>query len=281
MKIGKGESTTATTAADCPITPLRCPTSHLPETLWPAGIDVAYRRELDATLHFAELFGNCEFEESTWSRDTTRYHADESAGNRWMLVGDASSFVDPLVAAGVEKAMRSAWMGAVVVNTCLRNPAMAEAAIGLFNAHEAETYRRYARRAREQSAEVAAVLRTPFWTTRAHGIEDAALGAEPESGCWRLGDGAKFELSKAVYTRPAPAIREREVVLADELVLPGLGVEYARGVHLPTLAALAAKHHDMASLCTAYREEREGAAIPELGAALSLLVDKGVLLARR
>ena len=44
------------------------------------------------------------------------------AGSRFMLVGDAGSFIDPLSSFGVKKALASAWLGAIVAHTRLTHP---------------------------------------------------------------------------------------------------------------------------------------------------------------
>ena len=46
-------------------------------------------------------------------------------GDRYILLGDAFAFVDPVFSSGVLLAMQSAFMGADVVEACLRNPAKA------------------------------------------------------------------------------------------------------------------------------------------------------------
>ncbi len=248
------------------------------------GIDVAYRTELDCSEQFRSLFAGCEFEEAPWGRDATLYHADEYAGANWMLVGDAASFVEPLSSFGVKKAMISAWTGAVVVNTCLKRPAMAEAAISLFNARETETWQDHTRRAAEYFAEAAEVFRTPFWTSRARpqeGLLYSRPGLEAALEELRRQQHVEFVLSKAVYTRPAAAICGREVKLVDRLVLPGLEhVEYMQGIHLPTLASMAPGHQDVGALYAAYAEDQDGAQLPQFLAALSLLVDKQILRLR-
>ena len=47
-------------------------------------------------------------------------------GDRYILLGDAYAFVDPVFSSGVLLAMQSAFMGADVVEASLRNPAKAE-----------------------------------------------------------------------------------------------------------------------------------------------------------
>jgi flavin-dependent dehydrogenase len=53
------------------------------------------------------------------------YDSSQMTGERYLMVGDAYAFVDPVFSSGVYLAMRSAFLGADVVETCLREPAAA------------------------------------------------------------------------------------------------------------------------------------------------------------
>ena len=53
------------------------------------------------------------------------YDSTRMMGDRYLMIGDAYAFVDPVFSSGVYLAMRSAFLGADVVDACLRNPAAA------------------------------------------------------------------------------------------------------------------------------------------------------------
>lgn len=55
------------------------------------------------------------------------YESKQMLGERHILLGDAFAFVDPVFSSGVFLAMQSAFMGADVVEACLKNPTGAEA----------------------------------------------------------------------------------------------------------------------------------------------------------
>ena len=61
--------------------------------------------------------------------DASPYRASAYAGERWLLVGDAGSFIDPLSSAGVKKALASAWLAAIAVHTALTNAVDARARV--------------------------------------------------------------------------------------------------------------------------------------------------------
>ncbi len=61
------------------------------------------------------------------------YVCDHSHGPRYLLLGDAYAFIDPVFSSGVLLAMNSAFVGAEVVDTILRRPAAAPAARARFD----------------------------------------------------------------------------------------------------------------------------------------------------
>lgn len=60
------------------------------------------------------------------------YSATHSHGANYLLLGDAYAFIDPVFSSGVWLAMHSAVAGAAAVDTCLREPARAAAALRRF-----------------------------------------------------------------------------------------------------------------------------------------------------
>lgn len=60
------------------------------------------------------------------------YFSERMYGERWILVGDAWAFVDPVFSSGVLLGMNSAFHAADAVETCLRDPARAAAALAHF-----------------------------------------------------------------------------------------------------------------------------------------------------
>jgi flavin-dependent dehydrogenase len=61
------------------------------------------------------------------------YSSTRSHGDRYLLVGDAFAFIDPVFSSGVMLAMHSAFVGADAVDACLRTPARARAALREFD----------------------------------------------------------------------------------------------------------------------------------------------------
>jgi len=61
------------------------------------------------------------------------YSASHSCGERYMMVGDAYAFIDPVFSSGVWLAMNGAAVGADAIDTCLRHPARARQALREFD----------------------------------------------------------------------------------------------------------------------------------------------------
>ena len=60
------------------------------------------------------------------------YDSTSMIGERYIMVGDASTFIDPVFSTGVYLAMRSAFLGADTIAACLDRPAEAKAALARF-----------------------------------------------------------------------------------------------------------------------------------------------------
>jgi flavin-dependent dehydrogenase len=60
------------------------------------------------------------------------YACDHSHGSNYLLLGDAYAFIDPMFSSGVLLAMQSAFAGADTIDTCLRHPQRAAAALANF-----------------------------------------------------------------------------------------------------------------------------------------------------
>ncbi|NEX21746.1 NAD(P)/FAD-dependent oxidoreductase [Thiorhodococcus mannitoliphagus] len=61
------------------------------------------------------------------------YATDHTYGDRYILLGDAYAFIDPVFSSGVMLAMQGAFFGAEAVDTCLRSPAQSRKALRRFD----------------------------------------------------------------------------------------------------------------------------------------------------
>lgn len=79
--------------------------------------------EIAGRLENARLVG------SVTATGNYSYHAKRTAGEKFILVGDAYEFIDPVFSTGVYIAMMTAFHGADAVDTCLRSPHRAQRAL--------------------------------------------------------------------------------------------------------------------------------------------------------
>ena len=75
-----------------------------------------YRAELGKTREISTLMSGASLDR-VWACDASLFSADQCAGSQFLLVGDATSAIDPLSSFGIKKALASAWVGAVAVRT--------------------------------------------------------------------------------------------------------------------------------------------------------------------
>ena len=105
-----------------------------------------YLSEIGKTRVFKRLLATASLITGPSGWDASTYGAREYAGDDWLLVGDAGSFIDPLSSAGVKKALASGWLAAVAVHTCLKTPSMRRACAGFLRAREREIERHHVAR---------------------------------------------------------------------------------------------------------------------------------------
>jgi 2-polyprenyl-6-methoxyphenol hydroxylase-like FAD-dependent oxidoreductase len=253
-------------------------------------VSILYQSELLKTHHLRNLVEAATPIGPPWACDASVYTATQFCGSGFLLVGDAASFIDPLASFGVKKAMASAWIAAVVTNTCLTNPAMATAAMAFYDAHERRVYASYREFASRFYHDAATTYPYPFWEGRAIAPDGLSAGTDIESlrhdravlaAFEALKQSSSIELVESAGTKRVrePAIRGREVVLEDQLLGPGSSsaLRYLRGVDLLRLVRLAGEHRQVPDLFDAYNREGRPVILPDFLGALSVLLATGML----
>jgi flavin-dependent dehydrogenase len=247
-------------------------------------IGAAYSAEMAKTRAFRGIFRRGTLETAPWGRDASVYSSSRYCGPDFLLAGDAGAFIDPLSSFGVKKAMVSAWVGAVVANTWLRNPAMRQAALQFFEDRERQVYESYRVRSdawyrnqavpeddpdREVFADASdRATADPDREAARRALED--LKARP-SICLRRGAEVRME--------QRPGIEGREIVLRDVLVAPGQAerLDFVESVNLPRLVELAEQYAQVPDVFEAYNRVSTPVPLPSFLKALSILVARGVL----
>ena len=222
--------------------------------------------------------------ERAFACDASTYSSSTCAGPQFLLVGDAASFIDPLSSFGVKKALASAWLGAIAVNTCLTDAGRRDVALEFFSERERAMQATHAIATRAFAREAYARYATPFWERRiaapAPHADDSA--ADPELAPKVAAVFERFKAAASVELRLAdrlplerrPIVRGREIVLED--ALEG-GLRFVGNVDLLELARIAPRHRQVPDLFEAYCRDCAPVPLPSVVSGLSLLVAKGIL----
>lgn len=258
------------------------------------GLPEVYRTELSKTKEFRKTLYDATLASPPWGCDASLYTAQGFAGPHFLLVGDAASFIDPLSSFGVKKALASAWIAAVVVNTCLNRPEMQQTALEFHDQRERQVYARYRRLTAQYASEAAGQIANRFWIARS----EAATGLDS----WELDqedlkrDPAVLDALEALKKSPAIALHKtkeahlrkktgilgNEIILEDAVVAPALpsGLRFLDNVNLPELLEIIGKHRQVPDLFEVYNRECPPVELRSFLFALSFLLAKGILVNR-
>ncbi len=219
--------------------------------------------------------------------DATLYTARQFAGERFLLLGDAGLFIDPLSSEGVQTAMASAITGAVVINTILSRPAAAASALAFYRDAQNNAYATHYRQSAEYYDQERRWPDSIFWRRRS-GLLASARGAGPN------GIGASVTLkppSEVSHVRLAPDVKiERRPVLEwpyvemrEVLVTGGnaRGLRFLHNICVPSLLKEIKKKPAVTDIVAGYlnRREAKNADSGMVRAALVRLYREGVLIA--
>jgi hypothetical protein len=180
--------------------------------------------------------------------------------------------------------MTSAWRAAVVANTGLAKPSMANAAVDFYVRREREVFAECQQVAGQFFNEAASAHAAGFWTARRNA---ARPGAGSDAAAVRLAFDRLCAAAR-IRLRPASALRfaetadieGREVVLREAILMPGdkMPVRFAAGVNLPALVRLAPEYAEVPELFSAYNTRVGPVPMDGLLTGLSLLVARQALI---
>jgi flavin-dependent dehydrogenase len=269
------------------------------------GLTAAYRAEIAKALQLSNVLQDADLQR-VWACDAALYSSETYAGSRWLLVGDAGSFIDPLSSFGVKKALASAWLASVVVHTCLRYPERLTVALDFFSQWERNVYTTHLRRSCEFARDAFARHPNPFWARRAQteadvpvtpSDEDLLRGSGVQAALERLRASPAIDLTMAegLSIEKQPVIRGHEIVLDEALMVKGTGTSAATAgktappaapirfldhVDLLALARIACRHTRVPDVFEAYCRAERPVPLPKVLGALSFLVASGILKPR-
>lgn len=154
--------------------------------------------------------------------NATAYLDDACASAAGFKVGDAALALDPLSSSGVQKAIQGALSAAIVVNTLLRRPDRAEAALQFRRSGLNEASRRHRRWAADHYSKVAERGGGPFWQSRAADARPEPSLPPTQALATRALASVGVALSRQVEFVNLPCIDGDFVVVKQAVRHPGL-----------------------------------------------------------
>ena len=103
--------------------------------------EASHQEAIDAAPNVCDLVKETPRVGSIRAIDATPYVSSKFCDDNVIFVGDSGSFLDPLSAHGVHKAMDAGMVAAVVVRTVLERPAMERDAVEFFSQRESNIYK--------------------------------------------------------------------------------------------------------------------------------------------
>ena len=241
-----------------------------------------YLAEIAKTRALERILDGSSMAAGPWGWDASTYRALEYAGDGWLLVGDAGSFIDPLSSAGVKKALASAWLAAVVTNTCLETPAMQSSALAFFSDREREIEQELSRQGRRFLADAAQGHAHAFWDDRANEPHDVRPDDRDTRAAFdelKASDRFQARAAPDIRIEPRPIIRGHVVVLEPHVIPPeGAPVRYVREVDVLALLELVPAARQVPELFETYVNRMGRVALPDFLFALSTAVARGWLV---
>lgn len=259
---------------------------------WQAGRSIRknnltrfYHAELRKLPHISRILEGARVAIPPHVFDASLYTATHFAQGRFLLVGDAGLFIDPLSSEGVHKAMASALTGAVVVNTLLQRPEMGSHARDFYQQRQQQTYATHRRQAVSYYQEERRWPESNFWqqrsqATKTQPVQGPQVVPVPQS----IPNQTITHLQWAtrISVRPKPTIEGTYVELRDVVMTPQYpdGIRYLGQVCIPTLLRIMAKHRAVGEIIPAYLSHPDGHRCPpeEVRQVLARLYHEGILI---
>lgn len=278
----------------------------------PPELSAPFETEVAATRLIGEVTRRGRPTGEAWAVAASMYSSATVADGRALIVGDASSFVDPMSSYGVKKALASAWLAAVAVHTAIRGPAMERVATAFYGRREREMYAAMRDGLAEQvpapaNAAADSAPRPPFWERRAAWLADrdgpsAGLGTGTSAGASpaaRLRDdpgvvaafrelrsGSGLLRAGSLRTVERPMVAGNRIVMAPAVVTRRFpkGVRHLRDVDVLRVARMAPGGGDPGLLFERYstwaaKEDAPPVDLADFLGVLAVLVADGVLVA--
>ncbi|MGH9334163.1 MAG: flavin-dependent monooxygenase QhpG, partial [Vicinamibacteria bacterium] len=198
-----------------------------------ADRNTLFASALERAVNVRSLLSGAVAEGAIRGIDATPYDATRFCGDDYLLVGDAASFLDPLSAHGVHKAMDGALAAAVMARSILERPDGIADAREFYDERERNIYGITTDRLRNLYRQETRFSTRPFWQKRSAGSVADPRPAAPRRP--PLARDAILRASPEVTVAEAPVLEGDFIERREVLVAPGQDrpVRYHGPVCLP------------------------------------------------
>jgi flavin-dependent dehydrogenase len=251
------------------------------------GLSNFYLSEIKKFSYVSKFLASASLPAVPRVSDATLYTSRQFAGERFLLLGDAGLFIDPLSSEGVQTAMASAITGAAVIDTILSRPAAATSALTFYRDAQSNAYSTHYRQSAEYYDQERRWPDSIFWQRRSGLLASpqsaganvngasAALKPPSEVSHVRLAPDARIERRPVLEW---PYVETREVLVTDR---NARGLRFLNNICVPALLKEIKKKPAVIDIVAGYLKRREGKNSDSdmVRAALVRLYREGVLKA--
>jgi flavin-dependent dehydrogenase len=251
------------------------------------GLRDFYLSEMDKLSYVSKFLSEACLPEAPRVSDATLYTARQFAGERFLLLGDAGLFIDPLSSEGVQTAMASAITGAVVINTILRRPAVSASALAFYRDAQNNAYSTHYHQSAEYYDQERRWPDSAFWRRRSGLLMSAQAAAASSNGAGaslkppHKVSHVRLASDVRIARRPVlewPYVERREVLVTDS---NARGLRFLHGICVPALLKEIQKKPAVNDIVSGYLKRQHGhnSNSDMVRSALVRLYREGVLIA--
>jgi flavin-dependent dehydrogenase len=228
-----------------------------------SGLHAFYLAELRKAAYIPQFLRDAQLAIAPRAFDATWHTATSFSSERFLLVGDAGMFIDPLSSEGVHKAMASAITGAVITNTVLQRPAMTPHARQFYDESQHSTYEAQYHQSVVYYQEETRWPNAPFWQRRQKAkanISKWVVVREQRSAAPGPEIVSTLRIAPEVTIETRPVIEGAFVEMRDVIVTPlhPRGLRFLDNICLPPLLKIIAQETAIARIIPAYLGSPEG-----------------------
>ncbi len=213
--------------------------------------------------------------------DATCRHDPEPVGDGFLKIGEAAFTLDPLSSTGIQKALQTAWSGAVVVHTLLTYPERTAVALRFYAENHRSTVERHASWAAGFYSEARHLAEHPFWLCRsATALPNLGEPAPPDERVSFPDSDTGVRLSAAATFEDTPCITGDSVEMRSALSHPCLPrpVAFLDGVEIAPLLESVPAGTTLKRLAEHWSRRLPNSPPGQIAALADWLIGRGVLV---